>query len=116
MEDGKVKDPTSVGLDFVTVTIAIRPRSEASAGPHFLTLRPAAPLPGNYSFVTNRDSLRRLLRRTDLPSTILEKFETGIDGPKGASLRAFEPASIRHANWLLHRSVGRVHAVCFRDS
>jgi hypothetical protein len=31
MEDGKVKDPTSVGLDFVTATVAIRPRAEASA-------------------------------------------------------------------------------------
>ena len=48
-----------------------------------LTIRPACPLPGNYSFVTNRDSLRRLLRRTDLPSTVLEKFESGVDTPKG---------------------------------
>jgi hypothetical protein len=55
-----------------------------------LTLRPAASLPGNYSFVTNRDSLRRLLRRTDLPSTVLEKFEMGISSPKGAS---FPPSS-----------------------
>jgi hypothetical protein len=31
IEDGKVKDPTSMGLDFVTVTIAIRPRAEAPA-------------------------------------------------------------------------------------
>jgi hypothetical protein len=55
-----------------------------------LTLRPAASLPGNYSFVTNRDSLRRLLLRTDLPSTVLEKFETGIYSPKGANLPAVE--------------------------
>ena len=54
------------------------------------TIRPACPLPGNYSFVTNRDSLRRLLRRTDLPSTVLEKFESGVDTPKGASLPAVE--------------------------
>ena len=55
-----------------------------------LTIRPAASLPGNYSFVTNRDSLRRLLRRTDLPSTVLERFESGVDTPKGASLPAVE--------------------------
>jgi hypothetical protein len=55
-----------------------------------LTLRPAASLPGNYSFVTNTESLRRLLRRTDLPSTVLEKFETGIYSPKGATLPAVE--------------------------
>ena len=47
-----------------------------------LTIRPAALLPGNYSFVMNVDSLRR----TDLPSTVLEKFEMGIYNPKGASL------------------------------
>jgi hypothetical protein len=51
---------------------------------------PARPLPWNYSFVTNRDSLRRLLRRTDLPSTVLEKFESGVFTPKGASLPAVE--------------------------
>jgi hypothetical protein len=55
-----------------------------------LTIRPACPLPGDYSFVTNRDSLQRLLRRTDLPSTVLEKFESGIYTPKGASLPAVE--------------------------
>jgi hypothetical protein len=55
-----------------------------------LTIKPAASLPGDYSFVTNRDSLRRLLRRTDLPSTVLEKFELGIYNAKGASLPAVE--------------------------
>jgi hypothetical protein len=55
-----------------------------------LTIRPAASLPGNYSFVTNLDSLRRMLRRTDLPSTVLEKFEMGIYNPKGASLPAVD--------------------------
>jgi hypothetical protein len=51
-----------------------------------LTIRPAVSLPGNYSFVTNMD----LLRRTDLPSTVLERFESGIYDPKGASLPAVE--------------------------
>jgi hypothetical protein len=55
-----------------------------------LTIRPAASLPGNYSFVTNLNSLRRILRRTDLPSTVLEKFEMGIYNPKGASLPAVD--------------------------
>jgi hypothetical protein len=55
-----------------------------------LTIRPACPLPGDYSFVTNRHSLRRLLHATDLPSTVLEKFETGIYSPKGANLPAVE--------------------------
>lgn len=55
-----------------------------------LTIRPACSVPGNYSCVTNRDALRRMLRRTDLPSTVLEKFETGIYSPKGANLPAVE--------------------------
>jgi hypothetical protein len=55
-----------------------------------LTIRPSCPLPGDYSFVTDSDSLRRLLRRTDLPLTVLERFETGIYTPKGASLPAVE--------------------------
>ena len=55
-----------------------------------LTIRPAYPLPGDYSFVTSRDSLRRLLRRTDLPSTVLERFESGIRTAKGASLPGVE--------------------------
>ena len=37
-------------------------------GRHSRFLRAATSLPGNYSFITNVDSLRRLLRRTDLPS------------------------------------------------
>lgn len=55
-----------------------------------LTIRPACPLPGDFSFITNADSLRRLLRLTDLPSTVLERFEKGIWSPKGATLPAVE--------------------------
>jgi hypothetical protein len=55
-----------------------------------LTLRPACPLPGDYSYTTSSESLRRMLRRTDLPSTVLEKFERGIWGPKGANLPGVE--------------------------
>jgi hypothetical protein len=74
----------------------IRARAVASPGSNLsedritLTLRPAVPLPGDYSFITNVDSLRRLLRRTDLSSTVLDRFETGLWNPKGASLPAVE--------------------------
>jgi hypothetical protein len=70
----------------------IRARALASPGSNLsedrisLTLRPAASLPG----ITNVDSLRRLLRRTDLPSTVLERFEMGLWSPKGAQLPAVE--------------------------
>jgi hypothetical protein len=56
-----------------------------------LTIRPSRPLPGDYSYTTNSDSLLRMLRqRTDLPSTVLDKFEMGIRSPKGADLLAVE--------------------------
>jgi hypothetical protein len=55
-----------------------------------LTLRPACSLPGEYSFTTSRDSLRRMLLKTDLPSTVLERFEVGIWSSRGASLPAVE--------------------------
>lgn len=52
--------------------------------------KPAALLPGNYCFTTNTESLQRILRRTDLPSAVLEKFDAGIYTPKGATLPAVE--------------------------
>jgi hypothetical protein len=55
-----------------------------------LTFRPACTLPGDYSYTTSSDWLRRMLRRTDLPSTVIEKFESRIWGPKGADLPAIE--------------------------
>jgi hypothetical protein len=56
-----------------------------------LTVRPACRLPGDYSYTTSSDSLLRMLRqRTDLPSTVLDKFEMGIQEPKGANLLAVE--------------------------
>jgi hypothetical protein len=55
-----------------------------------LTIRPACQLPGDYCYTTNCDSLRRLLLRTDLPATVLEKFETGIWTPKGSNLPGVE--------------------------
>ncbi|MEA2544495.1 MAG: hypothetical protein QOH35_5861 [Acidobacteriaceae bacterium] len=56
-----------------------------------LTVKPACLLPGDYSYTTNSDSLLRMLRqRTDLPSTVLDKFEMGIWSPKGANLPAVE--------------------------
>ena len=66
------------------------PNSDLTEDRISLTIRPAASLPGDYSFVTSMDSLRRLLRRTDLPSTVLERFEMGIYNPKGARLPGVE--------------------------
>ena len=55
-----------------------------------LTVRPAGHLPGEYSCATTSGSLRCMLRSTDLPSTIIERFEREIYSAKGSSLRAVE--------------------------
>jgi hypothetical protein len=56
-----------------------------------LTVRPACRLPGDYSYTTNSNSLLRMLRqRTDLPSSVLDGFESGISSLKGADLLAVE--------------------------
>jgi hypothetical protein len=66
-------------------------RSDLPENPILLTVSPACLLPGDYSYTTNSDSLLRMLRqRTDLPATVLDKFEMGIRGPKGANLLAVE--------------------------
>jgi hypothetical protein len=56
-----------------------------------LTVRPACRLPGDYPYTTNSNSLQPMLRqRTDLPSSVLDGFESGISSPKGADLLAVE--------------------------
>jgi hypothetical protein len=70
---------------------AVRSRdSDLSKSRITLTIRPACSLPGDYSYTTNSDSLLRMLRKTDLPSTVLDNFRNRIYGPKGASLLAVE--------------------------
>lgn len=49
---------------------------EAGTIPLSLTLRPACGLPGDYEYPTDITSLIRLLRaQTDLPATVLQRFE-----------------------------------------
>jgi hypothetical protein len=55
-----------------------------------IKLKPACSLPGEYSYTTSRDSLHRMLLKTELPSTVLERFEVGIWSSRGASLPAVE--------------------------
>jgi hypothetical protein len=64
--------------------------SDLRYGDVFLTLRPACRTPGEYSYTTDSDSFWRMLRRTDLPSTVLDKFEIGLNSAKGADLLAVE--------------------------
>jgi hypothetical protein len=74
----------------IRARVVSSPGSNLSDDRITLILRPAVSLPGDYSFTTNIDSLRRLLRRTDLPSTVLDRFESGLRNAKGASLPAVE--------------------------
>ena len=44
--------------------------------PLSLTIRPACGLPGDYEYPTDSNSLIRMLRaQTDLPGTVLQRFE-----------------------------------------
>ena len=43
--------------------------------PLSLTLRPACGLPGDYVVPTNSQSLMRMLEKTDLPSSVLNRFK-----------------------------------------
>jgi hypothetical protein len=68
-------------------------RSESHSGtiPLSLTIRPACGLPGDYEFPTDSAALLRLLRRqTDLPDSILQRFEESLRTPLGARLLGVE--------------------------
>jgi hypothetical protein len=77
------------------VNLSTRPtdRSESNAGaiPLSLTIRPACGLPGDYECPTDSAALLRLLRRqTDLPDSILQRFEENLGAPLGARLLGVE--------------------------
>ena len=55
------------------------------------TIRPACGLPGEYQFPTDSTSLLRLLRQqTDLPATVLQKFEVNLSARHNARLLGVE--------------------------
>lgn len=59
--------------------------------PLSLTLRPACGLPGDYEFPTDSTSLIRLLRaQTDLPGTVLQRFEEELHTGSHARLLGVE--------------------------
>jgi hypothetical protein len=55
-----------------------------------LLIRPACGLPGDYECQMDSDALMRLLRRTDLPASVLELFERKLRAPLGARLPAVD--------------------------
>ncbi len=68
-------------------------RFEPGAGtiPLSLTIRPACHVPGDYQCPTNSAALMSLLRQeTDLPASVLQRFEKSLRAPVGARLLAVE--------------------------
>ena len=56
-----------------------------------LTLKPACGLPGEYQYPTDSASLMRLLRQqTDLPSSVIERFEGSLSTMRNAKLLGVE--------------------------
>jgi len=59
--------------------------------PLSLTIRPACGLPGDYEYPTDSAALLRLLRQqTDLPATVLQRFERNLAAQPGARLLGVE--------------------------
>lgn len=67
------------------------PESSAGAIPLSLTIRPACGLPGDYELPIDSAELLLLLRRqTDLPASVLQRFEQNLRAPLGARLLGVE--------------------------
>ena len=59
--------------------------------PLSLTIRPACGLPGDYEFTTDSAALLRLLRQqTELPNSVLERFEENMYSSPNARLLGVE--------------------------
>jgi hypothetical protein len=67
------------------------PQSSKGSFPVSLTIRPACGLPGEYQFPTDSVSLFRMLRQqTDLPSTVIQRFEGNLCKAQNAKLLGVE--------------------------
>ena len=59
--------------------------------PLSLTIRPACGLPGDYEYSTDSAALLRMLhKQTDLPSSVLERFDKNLRLPAGGRLMGVE--------------------------
>jgi hypothetical protein len=65
--------------------------SGAGAIPLSLTIRPACGLPGDYECPTDSTALLHMLRKqTDLPDSVLQRFEKELRAKPGARLLGVE--------------------------
>jgi hypothetical protein len=66
-------------------------RSAHGTVPLSLTIRPACGLPGDYEFSTDGTALLRMLhRQTDLPASVLKRFEDSLFDSPSAKLLGVE--------------------------
>ncbi len=66
-------------------------QSSKETFPVSLTIRPACGLPGEYQFPTDSVSLFRMLhQQTDLPATVLQRFEGNLCNTHSAKLLGVE--------------------------
>ena len=67
------------------------PTSGKGAIPLCLTIKPSCGLPGDYEYLTDSAALMRLLRQqTDLPASVLQRFEGKMWDSTGARLLGVE--------------------------
>ena len=77
-------------VDLITQTSG-RDISVAGAIPVSLTIRPACGLPGDYEYKTDSKALLQMLRRqTDLPASVLQRFEGNLHTLLSARLLGVE--------------------------
>jgi hypothetical protein len=68
-----------------------QPRSVPGTVPLSLTIRPACGIPGDYEFSTDSVELLRMLhRQTDLPDSVLRRFEESLFASPSAKLMGVE--------------------------
>jgi hypothetical protein len=73
------------------VNLITRPSGHSESGtgtiPLSLTIRPSCGLPGDYECPTDSAALLHMLReQTDLPASVLQRFEQNLCAPLGARL------------------------------
>ena len=77
----------------VNLITKVANRCETGGGnfPISLTIRPACGLPGDYEYPTDSMTLLQLLRReTDLPASVIQRFEQNLRVLLGARLLGVE--------------------------
>ncbi len=72
------------------ITQPCTPASGKGAMPLTLTLKPACGLPGDYQYLTDSSALLKLLRQTDLPAAVIQRFEGNMFHQPTAKLLGVE--------------------------